>query len=198
MRLAQQWISGLLALGLVFAGCVTFSPVLHVLIEHGGRGSAHVHLHRQDGYRKPGRSTFRQDADSTRLASRQGRPGVIDRTRVSHVGLGGAFRSLHRPFDLPRLAMEDVLNRLQRCVRWPVAAPEAAQDSDPSSSSVPSNEHHGLTRTLADGCLGHPLEVALQILAPVRLEFRLVFTNNVWVSRFSDAQTFGRAPPTAS
>ena len=40
----QQLIAACLALGLMGAGCLVFSPTLHVLLEHGGRGPAHLHL----------------------------------------------------------------------------------------------------------------------------------------------------------
>ncbi|MBL9166106.1 MAG: hypothetical protein JNN07_00025 [Verrucomicrobiales bacterium] len=172
----QQLISCLLALGLVLAGWVAFSPALHVLIEHGGHGPAHVHFH--------GSALSRlHQADETRNLPD---PDIS----VS----GPVFRSTHRPFALPNFSVRAAWDALARLTAADAVGGPGETSPDPVAPA-PSHDHHSLAQTLADGCLESSFHPVFQKLGFDRLELTLPTWHGAMLERFFDAQAAGRAPP---
>lgn len=181
----QQLISCLLALGLVLAGWVAFSPALHVAIEHGGRGPAHVHFHdsRLTSLNRAG-----EDCDDVRPPGRHDLPDV-----GSPVSLP-VFRSTHRPFVLPNFSVRAAWDALVRLTGLDAIGGSGDALPEPAAP-IPTHDHHSLAQTLADGCVESAFYPVFQQLGSDRMELTPPTWQGARLERFFDAQTAGRAPP---
>lgn len=181
----RQLISSLLALGLVLAGWVAFSPALHVAIEHGGRGLAHVHFH---GSALSRLNRAGETHNGVGVRARYGLPdaGIPVSVRV--------FRSTHRPFAPPNFSVRAIWDALVRLTEPDALGGRGGTSPEPAAPT-PSHDHHSLAQTLADGCLESSFHPVFQKLGFDRMELAPPTWHGAMLERFFDAQTAGRAPP---
>lgn len=135
----RQFIAAYLAACLMLAGAVGLSPALHTLVEHGGRGNAHVH--------------GRFDFDPAHSSSHRHADGEEHSHAPTEIPTGsGDGRSarifVHSPDAFPGADVL-VVRLWQRVQDW-----LAQQESPPASPDAGGEHHHdSLASSLAGGLI---------------------------------------------
>lgn len=184
---SQQLISCLLALGLTLAGWVAISPELHLAIEHGGQGPAHIHAAGSSLRAFPTSAHPHHHPHDHRDAP----PRVPE--RFARAGQDAPrFVSTHRPFELPTFSVRELL----RFLEW--LDDRSQNPEDPGSKPTPSgpgHEHHSLPQTLASGCLELSLGLSFARVETIVWSDVGPTSTQPYFPRIFDSQTAGRAPP---
>jgi len=173
MRSLRPFIAGYLILCLALAGMVGLSPVLHQLIEHGGRGPLHTHY----GVK---------EITVTDLPVGD----IVCLNEHERAALHGeepvrALRT-HQTFKLPTAQVARLLHAL---ADW-FGGTESSPDKNGSQ-----HEHHSLAQLLASGLVDQPLDAPLILHFSAPFTFRFFRTDALILDAGWDAQTAGRAPP---
>ena len=178
VRCSQQILSGYVALCLALAGFVGTSPTLHRLIEHGGRGVAHVHFHGTDGMIVLGHRHDQPavDTQERRAAATQS----VSRTLFVHS---------HQPAAVPAIQLDRLWHALGHLL-----APEG-EDPAPDTSEDPAHHHDSLAQTLAGGLIEQSLDSPQLIGLPLATLFDLRPFAPPSLDVRWDSQTASRGPP---
>lgn len=163
----QRWLGGYLACCLALAGTVGLSPLLHQLIEHGGRGPLHTH----------GKARLSVAASHWQVHDQAHAPFTM-----AGLGRAGEFRG--------PLAESAVL------VAKPGVNSEPAPASNPpASGDAADHEHHGLSQLLLNGLVEFsPDGLTVGVLFPPRL-LEAFSPSPLMLAGGFDPQTASRGPP---
>jgi hypothetical protein len=180
MSLGRQFISCYLALCFAFAGAVGLSPVLHHLIEHGGKGTAHTHV----GFTPPAVSAghHHHHAHSHRNSHQPAEPHAAN-----------WFTHSHKPFEFPKIS----LSRLGQALKHLLERNPPLNSGSSPTDDDPEHEHHSLPQLLASGLIDQHLDSPLVQVAELAPTFLNVPCHGVPAVRDWDAQSASRAPPFA-
>lgn len=164
---------------------VSINPLLHVAIEHGGRGSIHTHRGVTSA-----KLHSHPHLHSQPLSADSGSQRSLPRTETS-----GVFVSTHRAFSLPSLSADEIWSAV-RGFLGPLtsgddATPDPSQDGDSSNHA-----HHSLSQLMADGLIDHDAAVPEFQFHFFRLDhLALPAPSDPRIIRRFETQTAGRAPP---
>lgn len=173
-RTSQQLLALFLTGALLLGGVAGFSPLLHVWLEHGGRGPAHVHL----SHHAP------VAVEETVAESFAGPAAEPIRVAVQPAAVRAHTKSLPS-FALARFWLGKFLHHLTEN-----AAPE---------TEAPSGAHHhdSLAQTLLHGLIVLAVVVVLWLAAPGISQLRPAPTNNLRLNPVLALLLPERAPPVA-
>lgn len=181
----RQWIAAVLFLGICLAGVVSINPVLHVAIEHGGKGSVHTH-HGVTSARPHSHPHLHSQPPCAAPGSLR----ALARTEPADV-----FVSTHLAFSLPSLSAHEFWSALREFLGQ-ISSGEGA-DPDPSrDGDTPDHAHHSLSQLMADGLIDHSDDAPLFQVYFLKLDhLALPVPSDPRIVRQFDTQTAGRAPP---
>ena len=182
MKRFHQLISCYLALGFVFAGAVGLSPVLHQLIEHGGRGPVHTHSGREATANVL--AVWHNDGDG-RFHQHLLRPPSAEQVRPKK-----PFTEADK-FELPDIPLSRALLALTRIFESGAAHPLESSPSD----SAPGHQHHSLPQMLLTGLLDQCSDVPLAEFVFAPAIFLAPPADVLLLASDWDAQTLSRGPP---
>ena len=191
MKRVHQLVACFLALSVFLAGLVAVSPALHVVIEHGGQGPAHTHR---------GGPAVASSAltlpDPGHVHPHEHAPVNRSERPVLHAARLNFFVSNHGAFtfrEVPlRRVWEALSSLLERAGDLSHPSPDPASDG-----GSPGHEHRSLAQLLACGLIEQTVEAPWFELGFVPCPFVSPAAQEVLLLRPLDAQTAGRAPPSA-
>jgi hypothetical protein len=180
----RQIISCYLALCVALAGAVGLSPVLHVMVEHGGHGHAHSHA----GFQRSGKVTL-EHAHNHPHSHPHSNFHSGSRDQLSRL-----IAEKYPPQKLFGLELKDVY----RAVGGWVAQAFEHLPQAPADNESGSHTHHSLAQMLLNGTVEGVADVPPLVCAPILFRF----SDQISSARFSashfDAQSASRAPPARS
>ena len=177
MKRGQQLLSFYLALCVAFAGAVGISPVLHVMVEHGGHGHTHSHAGLKNGnaiaehaHPHPHPVPESQPAKSARIALPDHSPKLF---------------GFH-------------LSDVYRAVGGWIAGAVDPLPVTPVDENGSSHTHHSLAQMLLSGTVEGVADVPPLVCAPSVFTLSPESSRSSFVASLFDAQTASRGPPFAA
>jgi hypothetical protein len=166
LKLARQLTALFLSASFVVSGFAGLSPLLHVLLEHGGRGPLHVHHHNAPIKARSGFS-----------------PAAVKGIRVSVRPAPLSARLMKLPQALLGGMWHNLLHAL-------------ADDETGGPVSAPAAHHHdSLAQSLASGGVTVALTGMPVLGAPVRAVLYVLSSDAVRTAGEFQSHRFGRGPP---
>ena len=176
MKRWQQLLSFYLVLCVAFAGAVGISPVLHVMLEHGGEGHAHSHAGFQNG---------------GNIAGEHAHPHPhIEAPSSSDDALVRLLAEKCPPSKLFGVTLEDVYRAIGDWIAQAFEHLPGTPDGEGTGHT-----HHSLSQMLLGGTVEGVLDVPPLVFAPTAIAFSPSSSSASFVASEFEAQTASRAPP---
>jgi len=185
MRHHQQLISCYLALCLALAGAVGVSPVLHHLIEHGGKGPAHTHTR---GPVNGASTAHSHDHSHHNFQTGQSHSHELERSSDSSRSKALSVQP-HQPFTFSRIPFDELW---QSFCQFFI---KAAEESPGTADDQPGHEHQSLAQLLAAGLIDLSASLPPITGFSASLGFFLPSTQDPLLPGSWDVQTASRGPP---
>lgn len=187
MKRLRHIVSWYVALCVAFAGVVGISPLLHQVVEHGGRGPAHVHARIARSHTPPVHPHHHGPSERSH-------DSFVFPFPESSPSPGSVFVHGHPSFRFPT----ESLARLWHALGHFISGDPEDPYGTPFDPSHPDHSHHSLAQLMADGLVEGVIDLPRlpglsSPTSKVCSPFQALLPNPPW-----DAQTAGRGPPTVS
>ncbi|HWN93940.1 MAG TPA: hypothetical protein VNT99_02815 [Methylomirabilota bacterium] len=184
MKRWQQVVSWYLVFCLVFAGAVGLSPILHLWVEHGGEGRAHIHIH-------AGHAT--SGAISGKHAHPHPHRHDAPTAHGFHRSAHAARALLVEKYKQPTLLGWEVQDVYRAVSRLFARVLEQSPYTPPDDAN--GHTHDSLPQLLLAGAVEGAWPVLPFVCAPLGIEFSSTLSFSVFLAADFEAQTASRAPP---